>query len=108
MPLYVVQIPSLDADHAFMCLFDQRTEDMNSVSMKNAFVQTALLYTNLSGQRLIRIQTLHIHITTSANNEFRYADTAAVSGSAIAAAVFSDGDGGTRFPMRNILNQRDG
>merc|ERR1719387_2033617 len=68
------EVASFDADHTLVCHFDHG--DLTGI--KNAFVQIVVLYTALNGKRLLRVQTLHLHVTSSANNEFRYADTAAV------------------------------
>jgi protein transport protein SEC24 len=68
------EVASFDADQTIVCHFDHG--DLTGI--KNAFVQIVVLYTGLSGKRLLRVQTLHLHVTSSANNEFRYADTAAV------------------------------
>jgi protein transport protein SEC24 len=68
------EVASFDGDHTVVCHFDHG--DLSGI--KNAFVQVVILYTALSGKRLLRVQTLHLHVTSSANNEFRYADTASV------------------------------
>lgn len=52
---------------------------VGGLSGQNAFVQTALLYTNIAGQRRLRVSTLGVMIGSTVPDVFRYADFGAQS-----------------------------
>ena len=66
-----VDVPGLDADHAFAVTLkhDEKLDDGQS-----AFVQCALLYTTSAGERRVRVMTLGLQVTSAMASLYRFAD----------------------------------
>ena len=66
-----VDLPALDCDKAIMCnmRYEERLNDGGE-----AYVQCALLYTTVRGERRIRVHTMAMPITSVLGNVFRAAD----------------------------------
>lgn len=52
---------------------------VGGISGQHAFIQTALLYTNIAGQRRLRVSTLGVMVGSTVPDIFRYADFGALS-----------------------------
>jgi len=65
---------SPDSTAVFVLTHTERME-----GQKHAYFQAACLYTNRSAQRLIRVQTLQLPVTSSLSNVFRYTEVDAVT-----------------------------
>ncbi|KXZ55308.1 hypothetical protein GPECTOR_3g442 [Gonium pectorale] len=66
-----VYLPAIDCDKALLARINV-TEKLAAGS--EAYVQAALLYTNMSGQRVIRVHTLALPITDNISTVFKGAD----------------------------------
>ena len=70
-----LQFGTLDADKAVVVVFDHaHTLDDRSY----AFVQSAVLYTTVAGERRVRVCNVALQVASLAGNVFRYADMDAV------------------------------
>eukprot|EP00933_Yihiella_yeosuensis_P050739 TRINITY_DN48534_c0_g1_i1.p1 TRINITY_DN48534_c0_g1~~TRINITY_DN48534_c0_g1_i1.p1 ORF type:complete len:755 (+),score=105.09 TRINITY_DN48534_c0_g1_i1:131-2266(+) len=90
---------SVDAAANFELVHGERME-----GQKLAYVQVACLYTNRKGERLIRVHTIQLPLTTSLSNVFRYTEVDAVTNLLIKQAALSAlrGDGG----FKDVLNKK--
>lgn len=81
---------SVDATVNFSLVHGERIE-----GQKHVYVQVACLYTDLSGQRLIRVHNLQLPVTSSLSNVFRYTEIDTVTNVLIkeAAAYALSGNG---------------
>ena len=66
-----VDLPALDCDKAIMCSmrYEERLNDGGE-----AYVQCALLYTTIQGERRIRVHTMALPVTSVLGNVFRASD----------------------------------
>lgn len=67
-----MQFGTLDADKSVCVVF----EHSHTLSDRQyAFIQSATLYTTVSGERRVRVCNLALQVVTLAGNVFRFADT---------------------------------
>eukprot|EP00397_Hematodinium_sp_SG-2012_P000693 GEMP01000694.1.p2 GENE.GEMP01000694.1~~GEMP01000694.1.p2 ORF type:complete len:979 (-),score=159.06 GEMP01000694.1:3379-6315(-) len=66
---HTAHVAKMSPDTALAFTFQH---DDSFESRKNVFMQTACLYTNVAGKRLIRVHTLLVQTTTSLSNTFKY------------------------------------
>jgi len=72
----LLAIPNTDEDKAFAF---QLSLTENLTGTKYGAIQSAVLYTNSSGERRIRVQTVSVPITTNIPDLFRHADCGAIT-----------------------------
>ncbi|SOV11183.1 protein transport protein Sec24B [Plasmodium sp. gorilla clade G2] len=70
-----IKIPKIRHDHTFAFLLNY--SDM-SETKKQVYIQCACIYTNLYGDRYVRLHTTHMNLTTSLSTVFRYTDAEAL------------------------------
>jgi len=73
----IFRVPRLSVDAS--AVFELHHTDSCIKGTKFAYMQAACLYTNRSGQRIIRVQTLKLPVTSSGSDVFRYADINSVT-----------------------------
>lgn len=72
-----IKIPKIRSDQTFAFLFNYF--DMVETK-KKIYIQCACLYTNLHGERFVRLHTTSLNLTTSLSTVFRYTDAEALMG----------------------------
>ncbi|KNG76713.1 hypothetical protein PFMG_02944 [Plasmodium falciparum IGH-CR14] len=70
-----IKIPKIRHDHTFAFLLNY--SDI-SETKKQVYIQCACIYTNLYGDRYVRLHTTHMNLTTSLSTVFRYTDAEAL------------------------------
>ncbi|ETB59898.1 hypothetical protein YYC_03262 [Plasmodium yoelii 17X] len=66
-----IKIPKIRHDQTFAFLLNY--SDI-SESKKQLYIQCACIYTNLNGDRYVRLHTTHMNVTSSLSTAFRYTD----------------------------------
>ncbi|SBT86200.1 protein transport protein Sec24B, putative [Plasmodium malariae] len=70
-----IKIPKIRHDQTFAFLLSY--SDI-SETKKQVYIQCACIYTNLNGDRYVRLHTTHMNLTTSLSTVFRYTDAEAL------------------------------
>ncbi|SBS80177.1 protein transport protein Sec24B, putative [Plasmodium ovale] len=70
-----IKIPKIRHDQTFAFLLNY--SDI-SEAKKQVYIQCACIYTNLHGDRYVRLHTTHMNVTTSLSTVFRYTDAEAL------------------------------
>ncbi|KEG01672.1 protein transport protein Sec24B, putative [Plasmodium vinckei vinckei] len=70
-----IKIPKIRHDQTFAFLLNY--SDI-SESKKQVYIQCACIYTNLNGDRYVRLHTTHMNVTSSLSTAFRYTDAEAL------------------------------
>jgi len=73
-----LELPSISSDTCIGVSLEHRVGGIPKQAT-HAYVQTALLYTNLQGQRVVRVATLGIRVTDSVDEVYRCMDMPALS-----------------------------
>ncbi|VTZ66373.1 protein transport protein Sec24B, putative [Plasmodium chabaudi chabaudi] len=70
-----IKIPKIRHDQTFGFLLNY--SDISD-SKKQVYIQCACIYTNLNGDRYVRLHTTHMNVTSSLSTAFRYTDAEAL------------------------------
>ncbi|KZT02981.1 sec24-like protein [Laetiporus sulphureus 93-53] len=93
-PLGDLESGTLDADKAISVVIEHNKALEDTAF---AFIQSAVLYTTVSGQRRVRVCNLALQVASLAGNVFRYADLDAVACHMLREAI-------AKLPNRTIAN----
>ena len=69
-----LELGVIHADSAFAVQFDHRSSRRVLSEREHAFLQCAVLYTTVSGERRVRVMNVALQVSGLAGNVFRYAD----------------------------------